>query len=88
MSKIFYLYDRFFDSNFTTEHVEIVKIPGFSSFFFKISQIPGFSRFFFDLIVKFPGFSRFSGKVAALYNLDIYLDSSFIYYILVKFVIF
>ena len=40
MTKYFYLYDRFFElnRNFTTEHVKIVKIPGF----FKISQIPGF----------------------------------------------
>ena len=31
MTKIFYLYDRFFESNrnFTTEHVKIVKIPVF-----------------------------------------------------------
>ena len=40
MTKFFYLYDRFFGSNrnFTTEHLKIVKIPGF---FFKISQILG-----------------------------------------------
>ena len=44
MTKIFYLYDRSFDSNrnLTTEHVKVVKIP----FFFEISQIPGFSRLF------------------------------------------
>ena len=42
--KKFYLYDRFFQTNrnFTTEHVKIMKIPGFSKIFFKISQIPGF----------------------------------------------
>ena len=35
MSKMFYLYDRFFESNqnFTTKHVKIVKIPGFCSDF-------------------------------------------------------
>ena len=57
MTKIFYLCDRFFESNrnFTTEHVKIVKVQGFlvtfvqnSTFpgFFKVSQIPDFSRFF------------------------------------------
>ena len=32
MTKLFYLYDRFFKSNqnVTTERVKIVKIPGFS----------------------------------------------------------
>ena len=46
MTKDFYLYDRNFDSirNFTTEHVKIVKIPGFSRFFCLNCQIPGFSR--------------------------------------------
>ena len=36
MTKFFYLYDRFFDSNriFTTEHVKIVKISGFFAYFF------------------------------------------------------
>ena len=36
MTKDFYLYDRIFESNqnFTTEHVKIVKVPGFSRFFF------------------------------------------------------
>ena len=36
MTIIFYLYDRFLESNqnFTTKHVKIVKIPGFS-------RIPG-----------------------------------------------
>ena len=31
MTNFFYLYDRFFESNqnFTTEHVKIVKTPGF-----------------------------------------------------------
>ena len=31
MTKTFYLYDRFFESNrnLTTEHVKIAKIPGF-----------------------------------------------------------
>ena len=31
MKKMFYFYDRFFESNrsFTTEHLEIVKTPGF-----------------------------------------------------------
>ena len=51
MTKTFYLNDRFRESNqnFTTEHVKIVKITGFFSYFcskfqafFKISQIPGF----------------------------------------------
>ena len=44
MSKSFYLYDRFFDSNqiFTTEHVKIVKIPGFySDFCSKFQVFPG-----------------------------------------------
>ena len=43
ITKIFHLYDRFFESNrnFSNEHVKLVKIP---SFFFKTSQIPGFSR--------------------------------------------
>ena len=51
MTKHFCLYDRFFESNqnFTSEHVKIVKVPGFFSDFcskfqvlFKIFQIPGF----------------------------------------------
>ena len=31
MTKSFYLYDKFFESNqnFTTEHMKIVKVPGF-----------------------------------------------------------
>ena len=31
MTNFFHLYDRFFESNgnFTTEHVKIIKIPGF-----------------------------------------------------------
>ena len=35
MTTFFYFYDRFFESNrnFTTEHMKIVKIPGFSKFF-------------------------------------------------------
>ena len=54
MTKNFYLYEGFFESyqNSITEHVKIVKIPGFFSdfcskfqgfsvSFFKISQIPG-----------------------------------------------
>ena len=64
----FYLFDRFLESNqnFTTEHVEIVKIPfvrnsRFFKFFFLISQIPGF--FFFALTVKF---QVFPGKVATM----------------------
>ena len=34
ITKTFYLYDRFLESNrnFTTEHVKVVKIPGFSGF--------------------------------------------------------
>ena len=41
-AKIFYLCDRFFESNrnFTTKHVKIVKIPGF----LKVYPIPGFSK--------------------------------------------
>ena len=53
MTKDFYLFDRTFESNrnFTTEHVKIVKIPGFfqkfpnSRFFCLNCQIPGFSGF-------------------------------------------
>ena len=44
MTKNVYLYDRFFDSNqiFTTEHVKIVKIPGFySDFCSKFQVFPG-----------------------------------------------
>ena len=59
MTKYFNLYGSFFESSryFTTEHVKIVKIPGFSSFFSKFRkfqvfclncQIPGCSRFFQD----------------------------------------
>ena len=47
MTKIFYLYDRFFESNqkFTTEHVKIVKIPGFPFFFSKFPKFQVFPRF-------------------------------------------
>ena len=71
MSKKFYLYDRFFESNqsFTTEHVKIVKIPGFFSdfclefqVFFKVSQIPGY----FCLNCRIPG------KKATLCYTEIY----------------
>ena len=63
MTKSFYLYDRFFESNrnFTTEHVKIVITPGFlvifvqkSSFFkvsLKFSQVP----YFFSLNCQIPG---------------------------------
>ena len=52
-----YLYDKFFvlKLNFTTEHVKIVKIPGFLRFFSKLLKFQ-----------VFPRFSRFSGKVATL----------------------
>ena len=54
--KIFYLYDRFFESNrnFTTEHVKIVKIPGFYLKFPKFQVFLGF----FCLNCQIPGFSR------------------------------
>ena len=41
MKKIFNLYDRFFESNrnFTTEHVKIVKIQGFSRFPGKVATL-------------------------------------------------
>ena len=45
ITKIFYLYDRFFklNQNFTTENVKIVKIPGFlSDFCLKFQVVPGF----------------------------------------------
>ena len=63
MTKKFYLYDRIFESNlnFTTEHVKIVKIPGFCSDFCSKFQV-----FFFCLNCQFPGFSRIPGKVATL----------------------
>ena len=63
MTKMFYLYDIFSESNqnFTAEHVKIVRIPGFFSdfcskfqVFFKISQTAGF----FCLNCQIPGFSR------------------------------
>ena len=68
MTKIFFFYNRIFESNqnFTTEHVKIVKISGFFSdfclkfqVFFKTSQIPDFSRF--------------PGKVATLYFKNLYV---------------
>ena len=47
--KIFYLYDRFFESNrnFTTEHVKIIKIPGFSGFLVIFVQNFRFFQIFF-----------------------------------------
>jgi len=41
ITKVFYLYDRFFVSNrnFTTEHVKIIKIPGFSRFPGKVATL-------------------------------------------------
>ena len=45
MTKKSYLYDRFFVSNqnVTTEHVKIVKVQGFSRFFWvKFQVFPGF----------------------------------------------
>ena len=42
--------------------LKLLKIPGFSSFFFLISQIPGY----FCLNCQIPGFSRIPGKVATL----------------------
>ena len=42
MTKFFYLYNRFLESNqnFTTEHVKIVKIPGFSRIPGKVATLP------------------------------------------------
>ena len=52
MTKNFYLYDKFFESNRNlTKHVKIVKITGFARFF-----LPKLSN------------SRFPGKVATLLN--------------------
>ena len=44
MTKIFYLYDKFFElnQNFTTENVKIVKSPGFLVILFKFQVFPGF----------------------------------------------
>ena len=44
MTKTFYLYDRFFESNrnFTAKHMKIVKIPGFFSKFPKFQVFPVF----------------------------------------------
>ena len=41
MTKFFYLYDRFFESNrnFTIEHVKIVKTPGVSRFPGKVATL-------------------------------------------------
>ena len=41
MTQFFYLYDRLFESNlnFTTEHVKIVKIPGFSRISGKVATL-------------------------------------------------
>ena len=41
MIRFVYLYDRFFESNrnFTTEHVKIVKVPGFFSNFLVICVV-------------------------------------------------
>ena len=63
MTKIFYLYDKFFDlnQNYTTEHVKIVKIPGFFNDFCSKFQV------FFCLNCQIPSFSRITGKVATLF---------------------
>ena len=65
MTKIFYLYDKFFElnQNFTTENVKIVKSPGFLVILFKFQVFPGF----FCLNSQILGFYRFPGKVATLY---------------------
>ena len=69
MRNFFYLYDIFFESNqnFTTEHVKIVKIPGF----------------FNDFCSKFQVFSgylclncRIPGKVATLRLENVYYDNT------------
>ena len=72
MTKIFYSYDRFSDSNrnFTTEHVKIVKTPGFPRFFSKFLKFQVFLGYF-CLNCRIPGFSRFPGKVAILYMIKI-----------------
>ena len=74
----YYLYDKFFKLYFTTEHVKIVKIPGFFSdfysnfrVFFKLSQILGY----FCLNCRIPGFTRFPGKVATLYDAEKHIVS-------------
>ena len=55
MIRFVYLYDRLFKSNknFTTEHVKIVKIPGFFNDFCSKFQV------FFCLNVKFQVFPGF-----------------------------
>ena len=67
---ILYTYDIFFESNrnFTTKHVKVLKIPGFSRFFNDFcSKSKVFSKFL-KFKVYLPKFSnsRFPGKVATL----------------------
>ena len=76
MTKIFYLYDKFFESNrnFTTKQQKILKFQVFlvifvqSSFFF--SKFPKI-QFFFCLNCRIPGFFRILGKVATLCILNV-----------------